>query len=89
MKSPLLPLAALVAFSVLGACANAPPPEPGKRPPPPPQYEGGRERGAAPNPVFRLENAMTPEQAEEAGLGEPEGDDKKKEAEESAAPKPD
>lgn len=65
------------ALWLAAGCTSSPPPEhrEGKRPPPPPQLES-RERSVAPSPVFRLNDGMTVEQAEEAGLLPAEDEDK-------------
>jgi len=65
------------AAPALRGCASSPPPEnlEGKRPPPPPRIES-RQRDVAPSPVFRLDDGMTVEQAEEAGLVPADGEPK-------------
>ena len=57
----------------LAACGGPPPPpSPDARPPPPPEWQSRQE---ADRPTFNLENEMTPEEAEAAGLVPPEADE--------------
>jgi hypothetical protein len=70
MRMPV-PLVALIPLLLLPACASQPPPaDPPRNPPPPPQYEP-REAGMSPG-TWQLEDGMTREEAEAAGLATPE-----------------
>lgn len=61
-------------LSALGCAGSSQPPRRDANPPPPDPSEMVRAREGGPGPVFQLENAMTPEQAAEAGIPPPSGD---------------